>query len=51
MDWVDIQISPDNHFVVSRAAITVYRQAGDSSVPKWRLDPKTGKSNGQTVGV
>jgi cytochrome b6-f complex iron-sulfur subunit len=51
MDWVDIQISPDNHFVVNRAAITVYRQAGDSSVPKWRLDPKTGKSNGQTVGV
>jgi cytochrome b6-f complex iron-sulfur subunit len=51
MDWVDIQISPDNHFVVNRAAITVYRQAGDSTVPKWRLDPKTGKSNGQTVGV
>ena len=51
MDWVDIQISPDNHFVVNRAAITVYRQAGDTTVPKWRLDPKTGKSNGQTVGV
>jgi cytochrome b6-f complex iron-sulfur subunit len=51
MDWVDIQVSPDNHFVVNRAAITVYRQAGDSSVPKWRLDPKTGKSNGRTVGV
>ena len=51
MDWVDIQVTPDNHFVVNRAAITVYRQAGDTSVPKWRLDPKTGKSNGQTVGV
>jgi Rieske Fe-S protein len=51
MDWVDIQMSPDNHFVVNRAAITVYRQAGDTTVPKWRLDPKTGKSNGRTVGV
>jgi cytochrome b6-f complex iron-sulfur subunit len=51
MDWVNIQLTPDNHFVVDRAAITVYRQAGDSTVPKWRLDPKTGKSNGQTVGV
>jgi cytochrome b6-f complex iron-sulfur subunit len=51
MDWVDIQIAPDKHFVVNRGAITVYRQAGDTSVPKWRLDPTTGKSNGQTVGV
>ncbi|MBJ7595119.1 MAG: Rieske 2Fe-2S domain-containing protein [Candidatus Dormibacteraeota bacterium] len=51
MDWVDIQVTPDNHFVVNRAAITVYRQAGESIVPKWRLDPKTGKSNGKTVGV
>ncbi|HSP64871.1 MAG TPA: hypothetical protein VLO10_01655 [Candidatus Deferrimicrobium sp.] len=51
MDWVNIQLTPDNHFVVDRAAITVYRQAGESTVPKWRLDPKTGKSNGQTVGV
>ena len=51
MDWVDIQIAPDKFFVVNRAAITVYRQAGDTTVPKWRLDPKTGKSNGATVGV
>jgi cytochrome b6-f complex iron-sulfur subunit len=51
MDWVDVRVSPDNHFVVNRASITVYRQAGDTSVPKWRLDPKTGKSNGITVGV
>jgi cytochrome b6-f complex iron-sulfur subunit len=51
MDWVDIQIAPDKFFVVNRAAITVYRQAGDTGVPKWRLDPKTGKSNGATVGV
>lgn len=51
MDWVDISIAPDNHFVVNRAALTVYRQAGDNSVPAWRLDPKTGKSNGLTVGV
>jgi cytochrome b6-f complex iron-sulfur subunit len=51
MDWVDIQLTPDKRFVVNRAAITVYRQAGDTSVPKWRLDPATGKSNGMTVGV
>ncbi|HEY8674750.1 MAG TPA: Rieske 2Fe-2S domain-containing protein [Candidatus Dormibacteraeota bacterium] len=51
MDWVDIQVTPDKHFVVNRAALTVYRQAGDTTVPKWRLDPKTGKSNGATVGV
>jgi len=51
MDWVDIQLAPDKRFVVNRGAITVYRQAGDTSVPKWRLDPATGKSNGQTVGV
>ncbi len=51
MDWVDVRVSPDNHFVVNRASITVYRQAGDTSVPTWRLDPKTGKSNGMTVGV
>jgi cytochrome b6-f complex iron-sulfur subunit len=51
MDWVDIQVAPDKHFVVNRAAITVYRQAGDTTVPAWRLDPKTGKSNGATIGV
>ena len=51
MDWVDIQVTPDNHFVINRAAITVYRQAGDQTPPKWRLDPKTGKSNGATIGV
>ena len=51
MDWVDIQLAPDKRFVVNRGAITVYRQAGDTSVPKWRLDPATGKSNGKTVGV
>ena len=47
----DIQLAPDKHFVVNRAAITVYRQAGDTTVPAWRLDPKTGKSNGATIGV
>ncbi len=51
MDWLNIEIGPDKHFVVDRASITVYRQAGDSTVPKWRLDPRSGKSNGQTVGV
>ncbi len=51
MDWVDVQVGPDKHFVVNRASITVYRQAGDTGVPTWRLDPQTGKDNGQTVGV
>jgi cytochrome b6-f complex iron-sulfur subunit len=51
MDWVDIQLAPDKRFVVNRGAITVYRQAGDNTVPGWRLDPKTGKDNGKTVGV
>jgi Rieske Fe-S protein len=51
MDWVDIQLTPDNYFVVNRSAITVYRQAGDTTVPKWRLDPKSGKSNGMSIGV
>ena len=51
MDWVDISIAPDNHFVINRGALTVYRQAGDTTVPKWRLDPKSGKNNGMTVGV
>ncbi len=51
MDWVDISIAPDNHFVVNRAALTVQRQAGDTTVPEWRVDPKTGKNNGKTLGV
>ncbi len=51
MDWLDIQVGPDKHFVVNRAALTVYRQAGDTAVPTWRLDLKTGKNNGATIGV
>ena len=51
MDWVHIQVTPDNHFLVDRATITVYRQAGDTTVPRWRLDPKTGKDNGKTLGI
>jgi len=51
MDWVDITIAPDNHFVVDRSSIVVYRQAGDITAPEWRLDPATGQSNGKTIGV
>lgn len=51
MDWIKIEITPDKHFAVDRSAITVYRQAGDTTAPKWRLDPVTGKDNGATVGV
>ena len=51
MDWVDISVSPDNHFIVNRSQLVVQRQAGDTTVPAWRLDLSSGKSNGQTLGV
>ena len=51
MDWVDIKLAPDKRFVINRGSITVYRQAGDTTVPAWRLDPKSGNNNGKTVGV
>jgi cytochrome b6-f complex iron-sulfur subunit len=51
MDWVSVEISPDNHFVVDRGNIVAYRQPGDTTPPEWRLDPASGKSNGKTLGV
>ena len=51
MDWVDVSVSPDGYFVVDRGSIVAYRQPGDTTPPKWRLDPVTGKSNGKTLGV
>jgi Rieske Fe-S protein len=51
MDWVDIQVAPDNHFVIDRGSIVVYRQAGDATPPDWRLQLKDKKDNGKTLGV
>jgi len=51
MDWVDIQFTPDRKFVVDRSKLVVYRQAGQTTTPLWRLDPRTGTDNGKTIGV
>ena len=51
MDWVDISVAPDGYFVVDRGNIVAYRQPGDATAPQWRLDLKTKKSNGKTLGV
>ena len=51
MDWVSIAVAPDNYFVVDRGNIVAYRQPGDSTAPQWRLDLKTKKDNGKTLGV
>ena len=51
MDWIDIQVAPDDHFVIDRGNIVVYRQAGDQTPPDWRLDLMTKKDNGKTLGV
>ncbi|HEV7679346.1 MAG TPA: ubiquinol-cytochrome c reductase iron-sulfur subunit [Candidatus Dormibacteraeota bacterium] len=51
MDWVDVQYAPDGFLVVDRGKLVVQRSAGDTVPPQWRLDPKTKKDNGQTLGV
>ncbi len=51
MDWVDIQFGPDGKFVVDRSKLVVLRQAGQTTTPRWRLDPTTRKDNGKTLGV
>jgi len=51
MDWVSISVAPDNYFVVDRGTIVAYRQPGDTTAPQWRLDLKTKKDNGKTLGV
>jgi cytochrome b6-f complex iron-sulfur subunit len=51
MDWVDVQLSRDGKLVVDRGKLVVQRGAGDTTTPRWRLDPKTGKDNGLTYGV
>jgi cytochrome b6-f complex iron-sulfur subunit len=51
MDWVGIEVAPDNYFVIDRGNIVAYRQAGDSTAPGWRLKVDTKKDNGKTLGV
>jgi cytochrome b6-f complex iron-sulfur subunit len=51
MDWVDVQFALDGSLVVDRGKLVVQRQAGDTTAPEWRLDPKTKKDNGKTLGV
>lgn len=51
MDWVSISVAPDNYFVVDRGTIVAYRQPGQTTAPQWRLDLKTKKDNGKTLGV
>jgi cytochrome b6-f complex iron-sulfur subunit len=51
MDWIDVQVAPDDHFVVDRGKLVVVRNAGDATAPQWRLLLDTKKSNGKTLGV
>jgi cytochrome b6-f complex iron-sulfur subunit len=51
MDWVDISFTPDGKLFVDRSKKVVLRNPGQTVAPEWRLDPKTGKSNGKTLGV
>lgn len=51
MDWVSVQYAPDGFLVVDRGKLVVQRTPGDTTPPKWRLDPNTKKDNGQTMGV
>jgi cytochrome b6-f complex iron-sulfur subunit len=51
MDWVDISFTPDGKLFVDRGKKVVLRQPGQTTAPEWRLDPKSGKSNGKTLGV
>jgi len=51
MDWVEVSYAPDGNLVVDRGKLVVQRTPGDTTVPKWRLDPNTKKDNGQTLGV
>ncbi len=51
MDWVDISFTPDGKLFVDRGLKVVFRNAGETTVPEWRLDPVTQKNNGKTLGV
>ena len=51
MDWVDISFTPDGKLFVDRGKKVAQRNPGQTVAPEWRLDPKTGQSNGKTLGV
>lgn len=51
MDWFDIQYAPDGYFVVDRGTLVASRGPGVTTPPQWRLDPRTKKDNGKTLGV
>ena len=51
MDWVHLEYTPDGKLLVDRGKLVAQRQAGDQTPPPWRLDPKTRKDNGKTLGV
>jgi cytochrome b6-f complex iron-sulfur subunit len=51
MDWIDIQVTPDDHFEIDRSKLVVIRGAGDQTPPEWRLLTSTKKDNGKTLGV
>jgi cytochrome b6-f complex iron-sulfur subunit len=49
MDWCDISFGIAGGFIVDRGTLVVQRNPGQTTKPQWRLDPKTGKSNGLTI--
>ena len=51
MDWVDVSVTPDGFLFVDRGKKVVQRNPGVTTPPDWRLDAKSGKSNGKTLGV
>lgn len=51
MDWVSIETTTDGYFFVDTSKLVAYRSPGQTTPVLWRLDPKTGKNNGLTVGV
>jgi cytochrome b6-f complex iron-sulfur subunit len=51
MDWIKVAMTTDGYLLVDRSKLVAYRQPGDQTAPEWRLDPKTGKDNGKTLGA
>ena len=52
MDWVAVSWSPDKRLIVDRGAIVVKRNAGETTVPTWRLSATPGGAvSGSTLGV
>lgn len=51
MDWVHVTTTSDGYFFVDASKLVAYRSPGQTTPVLWRLDPKTGKNNGLTIGV